>query len=97
MSMKSIVPWKPPIRTANCGQNELFTNQTLMKIAKNHGKTAAQVALRFLTQQGIVVIPKSTHIARMEENLASLDFDLAPDEMQEIEQLEIGKSLFGWW
>ncbi|MBD5494985.1 MAG: hypothetical protein HDR12_11580 [Lachnospiraceae bacterium] len=39
----------------------------------------------------------TTHTRRMEENLAALDFDLESDEMQEIEQLEIGKSLFGWW
>lgn len=80
-----------------CGQNGLFANRTLMGIAKNHGKTSAQVALRFLTQQGIVVIPKSTHIERMDENLKALDFDLKAAEMREIEQLEIGKSLFGWW
>lgn len=69
----------------------------LLGIAQNHGKSVAQVALRFLLQQGIVVIPKSTHIERMKENFAALDFDLEADEMQEIEQLEIGKSLFGWW
>ena len=72
-------------------------DQTLLGIAKNHGRSVAQVALRFLLQQGIVVIPKSTHIERMEENFAALDFDLEADEMREIEQLEIGKSLFGWW
>lgn len=80
-----------------CGQNNIFRNTTLMEIASNHGKSVAQVALRFLTQQGIIVIPKSTHIERMEENLASLEFDLNADEMRKIEQLEIGKSLFGWW
>ena len=80
-----------------CGQNGIFTNHVLLKIAANHGKTVAQVALRFLSQQGIIVIPKSTHIERMKENFATLDFDLEADEMREIEQLEIGKSLFGWW
>lgn len=80
-----------------CGQNGLFTNQTLIGIARNHGKTTAQVALRFLPQQGIVVIPKSTHIEHMEENFKALDFDLDATEMREIERLEIGKSLFGWW
>lgn len=44
-----------------------------------------------------IVIPKSTHTQRMEENFAALDFALEADEMREIEQLEIGKSLFGWW
>ena len=80
-----------------CGQNDIFKNCTLLDIAENHGKTAAQIALRFLLQQGIAVIPKSTHIERMKENFESLDFDLEPDEMRKIEQLEIGKSLFGWW
>ena len=80
-----------------CGQNNIFRNPVLVEIAANHGKSVAQVALRFLTQNGIIVIPKSTHIERMEENLASLEFDLNADEMREIERLEIGKSLFGWW
>ena len=80
-----------------CGQNGIFKNPTLLAIAKNHGKSVAQVALRFLLQQRIVVIPKSPHMERMEENLAVFDFDLEVGEMQEIEQLEIGRSLFGWW
>ena len=80
-----------------CGQNGIFKNHTLLGIAQNHGKSVAQVALRFLLQQGIVVIPKTTHTPRMKENFAALDFDLEADEMLEIEQLEIGKSLFGWW
>ena len=80
-----------------CGQNGIFKNSTLLAIAKNHGKSVAQVALRFLLQQGIVVIPKSTHMERMEENLAVFDFDLEVGEMREIEQLETGRSLFGWW
>lgn len=80
-----------------CRKNGIFTNSTLIKIAEHHGKTVAQVALRFLSQQGIIVIPKSTHLDRMKENFESLDFDLEADEMRKIEQLEIGKSLFGWW
>ena len=80
-----------------CGKNSIFRNPTLLAIARNHGKTVAQVALRFLLQQGIIVIPKSTHIERMRENFETLDFDLEADEMREIEQLEIGRSLFGWW
>ena len=80
-----------------CGQNGIFKNQVLLGIAGNHGKTVAQIALRFLLQQGIVVIPKSTHIERLKENFETLDFDLEADEMRAIEQLEIGKSLFHWW
>lgn len=80
-----------------CGQNNIFNNQILLEIADNHEKTVAQIALRFLLQQGIVIIPKSIHIERMKDNFSVLDFDLETDEMREIEQLEIGKSLFGWW
>ena len=80
-----------------CGQNGIFQNSVLVKIAQSHGKTVAQVALRFLLQQGIIVIPKSIHIERMQENVAVLDFDLNAGEMRELEGLEVGKSLFNWW
>lgn len=80
-----------------CGQNGIWNNRTLMEIAGNHGKSVSQIALRFLTQQGIIVIPKSTSPQHMKENIEVLNFDLEPDEMQAIEELEIGKSLFGWW
>ena len=80
-----------------CGQNGIFQNSALTQIAQSHGKTVAQVALRFLLQQGVIVIPKSTHIERMKENFAVLEFDLDAHEMRELEGLEVGKSLFGWW
>ena len=80
-----------------CGQNGIFQNQTLLEISKAHGKTVAQTALRFLYQEGIVIIPKSVHEERMEENLTIFDFELAADELNEIEKLEVGRSLFGWW
>ncbi len=80
-----------------CGENGIFSNPVLAKIARSHGKSTAQVALRFLTQQGIMVIPKSTRMERMKENLESLNFDLIEEEMEEIRGLEIGRSLFGWW
>lgn len=79
------------------GQNGIFQNLILKDIAQKHGKTIAQVALRFLYQQGIPVIPKSTHIERMRENLAIADFSLTDEDMAEIRKLEQGKSLFGWW
>lgn len=80
-----------------CGQNGIFANKTLLQIGKAHGKSAAQIALRFLLQQGIVIIPKSTHIERMKENLELFDFDLTSEEINAIEALENGRSLFGWW
>lgn len=80
-----------------CGQNGIWNNQTLLDIAGQHGKSVSQIALRFLTQQGIIVIPKNTRPQHMKENLAAFEFDLTPEEMQAIEQLEVGRSLFGWW
>ncbi|WP_335342177.1 aldo/keto reductase [Pseudoflavonifractor phocaeensis] len=80
-----------------CGRNGIWKHPTLLEIAGHHGKSVSQIALRFLTQQGIIVIPKSTDSEHMRENLASLDFDLGPEEMGAIGQLEAGQSLFGWW
>ncbi len=80
-----------------CGKNGIWQNPTLIKTAKNHNKTVSQIALRFLLQQGIIVIPKSTKPEHMKENIAVLDFDLEVEEMQAIEGLEVGRSLFGWW
>ena len=76
------------------GKNDLFTNPTLAEIGAAHGKSAAQVALRFLIQNGVVVIPKSTHKERMEENFNVFDFTLTDDEMVRIEALDGGESLF---
>ena len=80
-----------------CGKNGIWENITLIKIAKNHNKSVSQIALRFLLQQGIIVIPKSTNPEHMKKNLDVLDFDLDIEEIQAIEELEVGRSLFGWW
>lgn len=80
-----------------CGKNNIFSNKILKIIAENHNKTIAQVALRFLYQQKIPIIPKSTHIERMRENFALTDFELTDEEMMKIKQLDEGKSLFSWW
>lgn len=80
-----------------CGKNGIFSNPTLMKIAKTHGKTVAQVALRFLYQQGIPIIPKSTHVERMRENFFVTGFELSTEEFIEIRKLDVGRSLFAWW
>lgn len=75
------------------GKNNLFTNETLVAIGNKYGKTAAQVALRYLLQQGIIVIPKSVRKERMEQNLQLFDFTLTNDDMDEILKLDTGKSL----
>lgn len=76
------------------GRNNFFTNPVLEKIGQKYGKTVAQVALRWLTQLGIIIIPKSVHIERMEQNLDILDFTLSESDMAEIALLDTGKSLF---
>jgi len=80
-----------------CGKNNILTNSTLKSIADAHGKTVAQVALKFLTQQNIPVIPKSAHVERMKENFSITDFNLSDSEMNLIKNLDLGKSLFAWW
>ena len=80
-----------------CAKGNIFQNPILIEIADNHNKTIAQIALRWLIQRGIPVIPKSTHKERMKENIDILDFELTDDEMKMISQLEKGKSLFNWW
>ena len=78
------------------GRRNLFAEPVLNEIGVRHGRTAAQTALRYLVQNGIGVIPKSSHRARMEENLALFDFALTAEEMTQIGQLDEGRSLFGW-
>lgn len=76
------------------GKKSCFTNPVLTSIGAKHGKSAAQVALRFLIQSDVVVIPKSTHRERMEENLDIFDFALSGEEIDTIRALDEGKSLF---
>ena len=76
------------------GKKSCFTNPVLTSIGAKHGKRAAQVALRFRIQSEVVVIPKSTHRERMEENLDIFDFALSGEEIDTIRALDEGKSLF---
>lgn len=76
------------------GRDGMFTNPVLCAIAKEHGKTSAQIMLRWHLQRGIVVIPKTTHRARMEENFDVFDFLLSEEEMKKIASLDTGKSAF---
>lgn len=80
-----------------CGKNGIFHHPVLSDISRAHTCTPAQVALRFLTQQGIIAIPKTTHPDRMRENLASLSLTLSAEEMQRLEALDTDRSLFCWW
>ena len=76
------------------GKNNYFHNPVLMEIGAKYNKSVAQTALRFLIQSDVVVIPKSTHIERMEENFRVFDFKLTGEEMARIEALDGGESLF---
>ena len=76
------------------GRNNLFTDPTLTAIAEAHGKSVAQVTLRWLIQRGIVTIPKSVRRERMEQNLDVFDFTLSDDEMARIAPMDTGASLF---
>lgn len=76
------------------GRKDFFTNPTLMEIGEKYGKSSAQVALRFLLQSDVVVIPKSTHKERMEQNINVFDFTLSGEDMAAIRQLDEGESLF---
>lgn len=78
------------------GMNGIFTNPVLTSVGAAHGKTAAQVALRFLLQQGIIVIPKSVRRERMIENAAVFDFALSEEEMAQVRSLDTGHNLEGW-
>ena len=69
------------------GAEGVVKNELLASIGKGYGKTAAQVALRWLTQRGIVAIPKSTHVERMQQNLDIFDFTLNDEEMKRIATL----------
>lgn len=76
------------------GKHQIFTNETLAKIAAAHHKSNGQVILRWLLQRGITVIPKSVHQNRMAENIDVFDFELSDDEMKTIAQLDKGESQF---
>lgn len=76
------------------GRNDFFTNPVLNEIGAKYGKSSAQVALRFLIQSDVVVIPKSTHRERMEQNLNVFDFVLDDGDMEAIRKLDEGESLF---
>ncbi|WP_370860556.1 aldo/keto reductase [Parabacteroides faecis] len=76
------------------GKNNFFTNELLKTIGEKYGKSVAQVALRYLIQRDVIVIPKSTHKERMIENMDVFDFSLSEEDMQAITTLDQKKSLF---
>lgn len=85
-----IMAWAPLAE----GRNGFFTNPVLENIGRRYGKSVAQVALRWLVQRGVIIIPKSTHVERMKQNLDILDFTLSDEDMAAIGALDTVKSLF---
>ena len=85
-----IMSWAPLAE----GQNNIFSDPVLTKIGEKYGKTAAQVALRWLLQSDVIIIPKTVYKSRMEENLTLFDFTLDADDMEAIALLDTGHSLF---
>ena len=84
-----VMAWSPLAR----GMNGLFTNGTLKSIGEKYGKDIAQVCLKFLTDEGIIVIPQSTKPERMASNLAIDDFELTETEREAIRRMDTGKPL----
>ena len=78
------------------GRNSIFKNKSLLSIGEKYGKTSAQIALKFLIQNGIIIIPKTTHRERMIENINLFDFTLTDDDLQEIRLLDRGRNVTGW-
>ncbi|MFJ8951136.1 aldo/keto reductase [Streptomyces sp. NPDC102381] len=76
------------------GKNDMFTNPLLAEIGKEYGKSVAQMVLRWLTQRGVVAIPKSVRAERMAENLDVFDFRLTDQQLDRIATLDTGNSLF---
>ena len=74
------------------GKHDIFTHPILTELGQKYGKTAAQVALRWNAQRGVVIIPKSTHKERMEENFNIWDFALSDEDMAAIAKLDLGRS-----
>ena len=76
-------------------RNEMYQEPAVVVLAEKYGKTPAQVMLRFLTQKGIAVIPRSTQPAHIKENFALFDFTLTADEMARLSALDKKEPLIG--
>lgn len=85
-----IMAWAPLAE----GRNNFFANPVLEAIGNKYGKSVAQVALRWLSQRGVIIIPKSVHVERMKQNIDIFDFTLSDEDMAEIAKLDTGNSLF---
>ena len=78
------------------GRHGIFKNPILCGIGEQYGKTAAQIALKFLIQNDVIIIPKTTHKERMAENIDLFDFELTDDDLRAIRRLDTGRNVTGW-
>ena len=85
-----VMAWAPLAE----GRNNFFTNPVLEAIGKKYGKSVAQVALRWLIQRDVIIIPKSVHVERMQQNMDIFDFELSREDMAAIAALDTRQSLF---
>lgn len=85
-----VMAWAPLAE----GRNNFFTNPVLEAIGRKYGKSVAQVALRWLLQRDVIIIPKSVHIDRMKQNIDLFDFSLSDEDMAQIASLDTQTSLF---
>ena len=74
------------------GKHSIFTDSELTAIGKKYGKSAAQVALRWNTQRGVSIIPKSVRVERMKQNIDIWDFKLTEEEMKKVAAKDLGHS-----
>lgn len=87
----SVTAWSP------LAQGNIATDPTLIEIGEKHGKSAGQVTLRWLIQQGVIAIPRTTKVSRAEESFAIFDFELTPEEMDRIHALARPDGRLGDW
>ena len=87
-----MVAWSPLCADIN----KITNNQIINEIAQKYNKTPAQIALKFLLQRDIYIIPKSKNSDRLVENL-DLNFTIDENDMNKLKKLDEGRSLFGWY
>ena len=87
-----VVAWSPLCADIN----KITNNQIINEIAQKYNKTPAQIALKFLLQRDIYIIPKSKNSDRLVENL-DLNFTIDENDMNKLKKLDEGRSLFGWY
>lgn len=97
--IETMKPYKTVLQSYSpfvSGRDGIFNNQVLQEIAKKHNKSVAQVTLRFLIQQNIIAIPKSSKAEHMKQNIDIFSFELDNNDMAKIAKLDRNKSSFSW-